>query len=284
MVGREISEQFPKRFPKLGKKKLEVRNFSLPDPSAIRLYSVRDLAFDVFSGEIVGIAGLEGSGKSELLNGLFGVYGAVTEGSVVLDGRAFSVKSPGDSISQGLALLTNERKETGLIPSLDLARNVTVASLGAFSRKGWMGQRQEEVASQAHVRRLGIRSSSVRQDVLTLSGGNQQKVLLARWLQTLPKVLLLDEPTRGVDVAAKHDIYQLINECTDQGLAVLLVSSELPELLALSDRILVLHRGNLTAELTREKATAERVLSAAMGGNWKDDDRSRHCRHASTTA
>ncbi len=266
MVGREISDQFPKRHTKPGKKRLEVKNFSLPDPAAVRLHSVSDLSFDVFSGEIVGIAGLEGSGKSELLNGLFGVYGAVVQGSIALDGKPFPVRSPGESISRGLALLTNERKETGLIPSLDLARNVTVASLGAFSRKGWMEQRQEEAVTQGHVQRLGIKSSSVRQDVMTLSGGNQQKVLLARWLETSPRVLLLDEPTRGVDVAAKHDIYHLINECTDEGLAVLLVTSELPELLALSDRILVLHRGNLTAELTRESATAENVLSAAMGG------------------
>lgn len=129
-----------------------------------------------------------------------------------------------------------------------------------------MEKRQEEAVTQVHVQRLGIKSSSVRQDVMTLSGGNQQKVLLARWLQTRPNVLLLDEPTRGVDVAAKHDIYQLINECTDEGVAILLVTSELPELLALSDRILVLHRGNLAAELTRESATAENVLSAAMGG------------------
>ncbi|MFB3902369.1 MAG: sugar ABC transporter ATP-binding protein [Acidobacteriota bacterium] len=283
MVGREISDQFPKRVSRPGGKKLEVKHFSVPDPTGVRQYAVRDLSFDLFAGEIVGIAGLEGSGKSELLNGLFGVYGPLAGASLVLEGRAFSVRSPGDSIARGLALLTNDRKETGLIPSLDLARNITVASLAAFSPKGWIDHRQEEVASEVQVRRLGVRASSVRQDIKTLSGGNQQKVLLARWLQTGPRVLLLDEPTRGVDVAAKHDMYQLINRCTDEGMAVLLVTSELPELLALSDRILVLHRGCLAAEINRQEANAEKVLSAAMGRNWSDGDSSRYCDGAGRT-
>jgi ABC-type sugar transport system ATPase subunit len=182
-----------------------------------------------------------------------------------------------------VALLTNDRKETGLIPSLNLAHNITVASLGAFSHRGWIERGQEEAASRVQFVRLGVKASSIRQDVSTLSGGNQQKVLFARWLQTNPKLLLLDEPTRGVDVGAKHDIYQLIYQCTEQGVAVLLVTSELPELLALSDRILVLHRGRLVSELTRDEVTAEKVMSAAMGGIGRNDDRSRHRDGASTT-
>jgi ribose transport system ATP-binding protein len=266
MVGREISEQFPERVTRRGSRRLEVRNLYLPDPSGVRSHSIEDVSFEVFSGEVLGVAGLEGSGKSELLNGLFGVYGRA-QGTVLLDGRPFPTLRPGDAIRRGVALLTNDRKENGLVPSLDLARNITLASLGNFSSWGWIRQAEEETTSRDFVRRLGIRSFSVRQQVSTLSGGNQQKVLLARWLQTRPRVLLLDEPTRGVDVGAKHDIYQLINECTDQGVAVVLVTSELPELLALSDRILVLHRGRRTAELSRQEATAETVLRAAMGEN-----------------
>lgn len=283
MIGRDMSAQFPKRVPKIGSTRLKVRDFSVPDPSGARLYAVQNVSFEVSSGEIVGVAGLEGSGKSELLNGLFGVYGPAARGSLTLDGHPLVVRSPADSIARGVALLTNDRKETGLIPSLNLAHNITVASLGAFSHRGWIERGQEEAASRAQFVRLGVKASSIRQDVSTLSGGNQQKVLFARWLQTNPKLLLLDEPTRGVDVGAKHDIYQLIYQCTEQGVAVLLVTSELPELLALSDRILVLHRGRLVSELTRDEVTAEKVMSAAMGGIGRNDDRSRHRDGASTT-
>jgi ribose transport system ATP-binding protein len=266
MVGREISEQFPPRAPRLGQKRLEVRNFFVPDPAGIRPFALSDVSFEVRSGEILGIAGLEGSGKTELLKALFGAYGPVTRGSVLLDEKPLEVRTPAVAISQGLALLTNDRKETGLIPSFDLARNITAASIKAFSSGGWVHQKEEEEASRSFVRRLGIRCSSVRQEVMTLSGGNQQKVMLARWLQTRPKMLLLDEPTRGVDVGAKHDIYELVNECTDAGMGVLLITSELPELLALSDRIMVLHRGRIMVLVPAHEASAENVLSAAMGG------------------
>ncbi len=265
MVGREISEQFPTRIPKLRQKRLQVRDLFVPDPAGTRPFSVADVSFDVCSGEILGIAGLEGSGKTELLKALFGAYGPVTRGSVLLDGEALTVRSPAAAISRGLALLTNDRKETGLIPSFDLARNITAASFKTFSSGGWIRRKDEEEASESFVQRLGIRCSSVRQEVMTLSGGNQQKVMLARWLQTHPKMLLLDEPTRGVDVGAKHDIYELINECTAAGMGVLLITSELPELLALSDRVLVLHRGRVMALLSADEAQAENVLSAAMG-------------------
>jgi ribose transport system ATP-binding protein len=267
MVGREISQQFPRRLPKPGSRRLSVHNLCLPDPSGTRKHSVEDVSFQVAAGEVLGIAGLEGSGKSELLNGLFGACGRGTTGTVLLDDQPLPMNRPSEAIAKGLALLTNDRKEKGLVSSLDLARNITLASLRAFSSWGWIRQEEEEETSRKFIDRLAIRSFSVRQEISTLSGGNQQKVLLARWLLTGPRVLLLDEPTRGVDVGAKHDIYQLINECTDQGVAVVLVTSELPELLALSDRILVLHRGRQTAELSRAEATAETVLRAAMGEN-----------------
>jgi len=169
------------------------------------------------------------------------------------------------SIAQGLVLLTNDRKGTGLMPPMDIIRNITLSSVKSFSPRGWMHTQEEKKAAQHHMESLGIKAYSLYQEVDTLSGGNQQKVVLAKWLQTRPKVLLLDEPTLGVDVGAKHDIYDLMNHWTSEGLAILLITSELPELLAMSDRILVMHRGRITAEFTREEATQEKIIQAAMG-------------------
>ncbi len=265
MVGREISQQFPQRMSSVGREKLKVEHFYLPDPSESKNWVVEDVSLSLREGEILGIAGLRGSGKSELLNGLFGVYGKSAQGSIFLDGEPFKLRSPMTSIAQGLVLLTNDRKGTGLVPPMDIIRNITLSSLKSFSPRGWMHTQQEKTAAQKHMGRLGIKAHSLYQEVDTLSGGNQQKVVLAKWLQTDPKVLLLDEPTLGVDVGAKHDIYALMNRWTSEGLAILLITSELPELLAMSDRILVMHRGKITAEFTRDEATQEKIIHAAMG-------------------
>jgi len=265
MVGREISQQFPERTASYGKERLKVDHFFLPDPSEAKRWAVEDVSFSLCEGEILGIAGLRGSGKSELLNGLFGTYGKDTQGNIFLDGDPFKLHSPKTSIEQGLVLLTNDRKGTGLVPSMNIIRNVSLSSLKSYSPKGWMHVSKEKVAALNHVGNLGIKFHSLYQEIDTLSGGNQQKVVLAKWLETHPKVLLLDEPTLGVDVGAKHDIYSLINQWTSHGLAILLITSELPELLAMSDRILVMHRGKITAEFTHEEATQEKIIHAAMG-------------------
>jgi ABC-type sugar transport system ATPase subunit len=208
---------------------------------------------------------LQGSGKSELLNGLFGSCGKKVEGTVLLDNKPFKIQSPQHSIRNGLVLQTNDRKGTGLVTSMNIARNLTLPSLRAFSPRGWILFRKEQVAAEKHVKNLGIRAASLDQEVRALSGGNQQKVVLAKWVETRPKVMLLDEPTLGVDVGAKHEIYSLMNELTAQGMSILLITSELPELLAMSDRILVMHRGRVTAEFSRAEATQEKLMQAAMG-------------------
>jgi ribose transport system ATP-binding protein len=265
MVGREISQQFPRRITPTGRERLKIDHFFLPDPSESKRWVVEDVSLSLHEGEILGIAGLGGSGKSELFNGLFGAYGRMTEGDVFLDNEFFKSRSPMASIAQGLVLLTNDRKGTGLVPPMDIIRNITLSSVKSFSPRGWMHTQEEKTAAQRHMEHLGIKAHSLYQEVDTLSGGNQQKVVLAKWLQTSPKVLLLDEPTLGVDVGAKHDIYELMNHWTSEGLAILLITSELPELLAMSDRILVMHRGRITAEFTRNEASQEKIIQAAMG-------------------
>ena len=265
MVGRDIRQQFPERHPQFGEERLCLANFFVPDPSGKKAYVVEDVSLSVRAGEILGIAGLRGSGKSELFNGLFGTYGNAVRGSARLDGRPFRIASPKHSIKQGLALQTNDRKETGLVPGMNIIRNITLSSLKAFSPGGWLRYNEEIKAARKQMKEMGIKASSPEQEVKTLSGGNQQKVVLAKWLVTQPRVLLLDEPTLGVDVGAKHDIYALMNDLTAQGLAILLVTSELPELLAMSDRIIALHRGRVQAEFSRAEATQENVIQAAMG-------------------
>ena len=265
MVGRGINQQFPERRPTKGKKRLMVENLYLPDPTGTKDWVVEDVSLSLHEGEILGIAGLRGSGKSELFHGLFGTYGKSALGTVRLDGTSFKIQSPIRSIEQGLVLLTNDRKSTGLVLPMDIVRNITLSSLRAYSPGGWLQMQKEKKAAQEHMEAFGIKAQSMHQEVETLSGGNQQKVVLAKWLETGPKVLLLDEPTLGVDVGAKHDIYTLMNQWTAQGMAILLITSELPELLALSDRIMVMHRGRITAEFARDEATQEKIIHAAMG-------------------
>ena len=266
MTGREISRQFPPRATPRGPARLSAERFSVPDPAGARGWSVSDVSLTVHAGEILGVAGLQGSGKTDLLMGLFGAGGKRTRGSVTLDGRPYAPGSPREAMRQGVALVTNDRKDTGLVLGMDVTQNITLASVPRFSPCGWLHPARERRAAMAHAESLAIRLATFTQEVQTLSGGNQQKVVLAKWLETCPKVLLLDEPTRGVDVGAKHDIYALMNRWTADGIAILLLTSELEELLAMSDRILVLHRGRVTAELARADATREKVLQAAMGG------------------
>lgn len=265
MVGLDIGQQFPPRFSAPDKPLLSIKNFYLPDPSGSKQWAVEDICFDLNAGEILGIAGLQGSGKSELLNGLFGTYGKVSQGEIRLEGQPFQIRSPHHSILQGLALLTNDRKRTGLIPGMGVGRNISLASLKSFSKAGWMQTRLEEESVYQKIKAFSLKAHSLGQEVETLSGGNQQKVVLAKWLETQPKVLFLDEPTIGVDVGAKHEIYKLMNKWTSEGRAILLITSELPELLAMSDRILVMHRGRLTAEFLQKDATQEKVIQAALG-------------------
>ncbi|MBM3295740.1 MAG: sugar ABC transporter ATP-binding protein [Candidatus Aminicenantes bacterium] len=265
MVGRDIEQQFPPRRAKPGRTILKVRDFTVADAAGGKAWVVEGASFDLHEGEILGFVGLQGSGKSEFFHGLFGALGGGAGGRVELDGREFIPRSPAASIRRGLALVTNDRKRSGLVFGLSVARNISLPSLPAFSPRGWIRTSSEAAVAEEAVRDYDIRVRSVDQDVGTLSGGNQQKVVLAKWLETRPKVLLLDEPTIGVDVGAKSEIYRMMNAWTESGMAILLITSELPELLAMSDRVLVMHRGRIVSTFGRAEATQERVVKAAMG-------------------
>jgi ribose transport system ATP-binding protein len=264
MVGREIGEQFPPRKPQFGRPRLEVRNFSTQPQSGT---AIRNATFSVRAGEIVGIGGLQGSGASELLLGIFGALPDRTSGEIRFDNRPAKIESPRQAIDHGIALLTNDRKGTGLVLPLSIVANTVLASLKKLSWHGWRRISAERRVARETCGKLQLRAASIDLPVAALSGGNQQKVAIAKWLETKPRILLLDEPTRGIDVGAKREIYALINRLLDEGLAILMITTEMSELLALSDRVIVMHRGEISAELTRDEATPEVVLSAAMGIN-----------------
>jgi ABC-type sugar transport system ATPase subunit len=228
---------------------------------------VEDVSFTVGRGEIVGLAGLQGSGASEVLHALFGALGRRASGRASLGGAPLAMRSPRESVARGLMLLTSDRKGTGLAPDLSVAHNVSLASLPRLStRLGWVRRQREQEVVAGLARDFRLDAPSLAAPVRTLSGGNQQKAYLARCLLPGPRVLLLDEPTRGIDVGAKADIYALMREWVAAGIAILLITSEMEELLALSDRVLVMHRGRVAAELAGADATKEKVLAAAMGG------------------
>ncbi|HVU28281.1 MAG TPA: sugar ABC transporter ATP-binding protein [Verrucomicrobiae bacterium] len=265
MVGREIGEQFPRHAPHLGEERLRLENFSVFPVGFSQRAAAQKVSLTVRAGEILGIGGLQGSGASELFHGLFGAYGSATRGAIYLDGKKVNFKSPRQAIESGVALLTNDRKATGLVLPLSIIANATLAGLRELSPGGWRRAAREREATERITSLMKLRAASLDLEVGALSGGNQQKVAIAKWLQTRPKLLLLDEPTRGIDVSAKREIYQLMNEWTAQGIAILLITSEMPELLTLSDRIMVLHRGGCVGEFSRQQATPENILSAAMG-------------------
>ncbi len=265
MVGREVEQQFPRHMTQPGPERLRIEDFTVRGERKGLRPAVDRVRLAVRAGEILGLAGLQGSGASELLWAIFGALGARASGRLWLDSVPARIRSPRDAIRQGVALVTNDRKTSGLVLPMSVAGNATLVALPRLCRWGWRRPQRELQAAAAQARALRLRAASLEMPVAELSGGNQQKVALAKWLEVQPRVLLLDEPTRGVDVGAKHEIYQLMNQWTAAGMAIILITSEMPELLALSDRIVVLHRGRMTAEFPREEATADRVLEAAMG-------------------
>ena len=279
MVGREVAERSGARtvsgpivtscLPGHETPAIEVHDLRVAHPSIRARLVVDGVSFAVRRGEIVGLAGLQGAGASETLHAIFGALGRRVTGRVRIGGEPFPRWSPQDSVARGVVLLTNDRKSLGLAPDLSVTHSVSHASLSRFSTHvvGWMRRDAERTAVGRVTREFKLSAPSLRLDapVRTLSGGNQQKAYLARCLLPQPRVLLLDEPTRGIDVVAKADIYDLMRGWVEQGIAILLITSEMDELLALSDRILVMHRGRIAAEFTRETASKEAVLAAAMG-------------------
>lgn len=274
MVGREVGDIFPEISHDLGDVALEVKHLTAFDPDIASKKLVDDVSFKVRKGEVLGIAGLMGAGRSELLTTIFGawngkssrtVYDNGNRAEILVDGRKVEINSPADAIANGIGFVTEDRKRFGLILDQTINDNSTLASLKRISGRFITNRSRENAATRKVMKSLHVKANSPMTVTGTLSGGNQQKVVLGKWLLTEPKVLFLDEPTRGIDVGAKQEIYAEINKLAASGLAVVMVSSELPEVLGLSDRILVLHEGKVTGEFTRAEATSEKVMIAATG-------------------
>jgi rhamnose transport system ATP-binding protein len=258
MVGRELSAIYPKTQVPLGETVLELRGVGCAESG------VRAVSLAVRAGEIVGLAGLVGAGRTELARVLFGLTPA-DSGEIRLRGKPVAIDSPARAVALGIAYVPEDRRRHGVIPELPVAANTTLAILEQVSRRGWLDFARERRLAQSYVERLGIKTASVESPVANLSGGNQQKVAVARWLAAEPAVLILDEPTQGVDVGAKAEIHRLMSELAGRGLAILMISSELPEILGMSDRIGVMHAGRLMGILNRSEATQESLLAWALG-------------------
>jgi ABC-type sugar transport system ATPase subunit len=255
MAGRELKEIFPPRHSQSGETRLRVEHLTLAG-------KFEDVTFEVHAGEVVGIAGLAGAGRTELVETIFGAHTA-DSGEIRWNGAPLSAGHPDRAVAQGLSLLTEDRKRTGLCLNLSLAHNLTLANVRALIKNWQLSRKREQETTRQYIDKLHIRPPDPAKTVARLSGGNQQKVLLGRWLFADSKVFLLDEPTRGVDVAARAEIYRAINQLTEAGAAVVMVSSDLPELLGMADRLLVMRRGRLVAELDARKTSQEEVLRYA---------------------
>ncbi|MEV0146077.1 MULTISPECIES: multiple monosaccharide ABC transporter ATP-binding protein [unclassified Nonomuraea] len=262
MVGRDLDNRFPPHEPHIGEEVLRVEDWTVHSPSQPDRQVVSKASLTLRRGEIVGLAGLMGAGRTELAMSLFGrTYGVGISGRVYKEGREVHIRNVQDAVRLGIAYATEDRKRYGLNLIEDIRRNISSASLGSrLSKHGWVNENEEYKVAEEFRRSMNIKAPSVQSIVGKLSGGNQQKVVLSKWIYTDPDVLILDEPTRGIDVGAKYEIYTIINQLADEGKAVLVISSELPELLGLCDRIYTLSQGRVTGELPREEATQERLM------------------------
>jgi ABC-type sugar transport system ATPase subunit len=258
MVGRELTNEFPARNVEIGKERLVVKNLN-------RGQDVRDVSFGVRSGEVLALTGLVGAGRTETARLIFGADKR-DSGTIELDGRWLDIRHPRDAIRAGICLLTEDRKSEGLILDQSVRHNFGLPNLASLSRFGFINQRQERLAFRGFVESLRIKIPHLEQPARFLSGGNQQKVVLAKWLQRNSDVLIFDEPTRGIDVGAKYEIYQLINELARSGKSIIMISSELPEVLGMADRILVMREGRIAGEICDvPSATQEDIMRLAMG-------------------
>jgi ribose transport system ATP-binding protein len=257
MANRDLNEHFPKRRVPAGQALLEVRGLR-------RTGVLQDITFTVHAGEVVGVAGLLGAGRTEMARAIVGAD-PHDGGEIRIKGHAVQLDHPADAIRRGIGFMPEDRKTQGLIQMLSVSENTTLAALPRFSRGGWLNRRDAAAAASRLVADLRIRTPTIEQPVAQLSGGNQQKVVLAKWLATGADILIMDEPTRGIDIGAKVEIYELMNALTARGAGILMISSELTEVLGMSDRILVMHAGRIAAEFDAADATQEKVLRAALG-------------------
>lgn len=259
MVGRDIGDFYPEKTNPIGEVKFEVKNLSSKN-------LFHDVSFSVNEGEILGFSGLMGAGRTEIMRAIFGID-SHDSGEILIEGKVVSIKEPFDAIKHGIGFLTEDRKEEGLILDFSLKDNVLLPSVDNFVKKGVIDQKTSNDFVELLLKRLTVKAESMNDTASSLSGGNQQKVVLAKWVGIGPQVLILDEPTRGVDVGAKREIYLLMNELAARGVAIIVISSDLPEVISISDRIVVVREGQIAGELIKEEATQEKIMNLATGGN-----------------
>jgi len=257
MVGRSLDQLFPKADAEVGKRVLEVRGLS-------QIGYFKDISFTLNEGEILGFFGLVGAGRSELMRTIFGID-PLSAGQVLLDGKPIALSSPKKAMQQGIAFVPEDRQTQGIVLGLSIAKNITLPQIDAVSRAGVLNAGRERSLTEEYGTAMEIRAAGWQVDADTLSGGNQQKVVLAKWLATRPRILILDEPTKGIDVATKAAVHKLVSDLAADGIAVIMVSSELPEVLGMSDRIFVMSEGRITAEFTRDEADSDEIMKAATG-------------------
>ncbi|WP_077212914.1 sugar ABC transporter ATP-binding protein [Bacillus dakarensis] len=259
MVGRDIGERYPERHVELGPERIRVDKLSHEK-------KFRDVSFSVHQGEILGVSGLMGAGRTEIMETIFGSR-KKSSGEIWIDEKQVNIRNPYDAIQLGIGFITEDRKDEGLVLDLSVRENISLTNLKRISSQSVISKTKETELVSKMIEKLRVKTSGSEQSVKSLSGGNQQKVVIGKWLGIDPKILILDEPTRGVDVGAKKEIYQIMNELTERGVAIIMVSSDLPEILGMSDRILVVHEGKATAILDRQDANQEIIMQAATGGN-----------------
>lgn len=256
MIGRDLTEMFPKRKKiKFGEKALEVNNLTN--------CNVEDINFYVKKGEVLGIAGLVGSGRTELARAIFGVDD-VSKGEILINGEKVNIKNPLEAIKNGLSYISEERRKDGLVLVLSVKDNITLSSFFKFSKRSVVNHRKQEELAQYYVNRLDIKTPHLNQKTLLISGGNQQKIVVSKWLCADSNIFIFDEPTRGIDVGTKVEIYNIINELVSKGAAIIMISSELPEILGMSDRVIVMSKGKISGEILKEEATQKKILNAAF--------------------
>jgi len=270
MVGRDMAHRYPERTPNPGEVLFEVENWSCMHPEQTGRQMIKGVSLNVRKGEIVGIAGLMGTGRTELAMSIFGrSYGKGHQGTVKMRGKPVDVSSVTKAIEAGISYVTEDRKALGLILEEPILKNISLANLFGIARRHVLDKRREAQVAESYRKQLAIRTPGVQQKVVNLSGGNQQKVVLSKWLFTNPELLILDEPTRGIDVGAKFEIYTIMKDLAEQGRGVLMISSEMPELLGMCDRIYVMNEGRIVGELSREEASQERIMALIVKDNGK---------------
>jgi putative multiple sugar transport system ATP-binding protein len=268
MVGREITDRFPKRNHPIGEVRFEIENWNVYDPSDETKHIIKDISLNVRQGEVVGIAGLMGAGRTELAMSVYGkAYGKKISGTIKKDGKKLILHDVSEAIKNKITYSTEDRKNSGLVLSFDIKSNITISALPKLSRHSVIDENRENQVGEEYRNKLRIKSSSVSQKAGNLSGGNQQKVVFSKCIFADPDVLFLDEPTRGIDVGAKYEIYSIINELAEEGKSIIMISSELPEILGMCDRIYVMNEGRIVGELSSKEASPENIMQCIMRSN-----------------